>query len=269
MWKKIIFWTVVICAILYIGLCYYFYLEQEKYIFEPRELPRSYQYQFNKPFEEVTFKMEDENILNGLIFKAENSKGLVFFVHGNAGNNETWNGISTNYTQYGYDILIFDYRGYGKSQGQITSEQQFYEDIQNVYNQIKNRYDEKNIIIVGYSIGTAAATRLAALNKPRMLILQAPYYSMAALKDQYAKSIIPDLILRYEFDTAEFLEEVKVPIYIFHGEDDEAIAYNKSVKLKQKLKPGDKFITLKNQGHGGIDANEVYKENLKSILGPK
>ncbi len=266
LFKKILFWTVLSIAVLYAGLGYYLYLEQENFIFEPRKLDRTYQFRFNKPYEEIFFKTEDNTMLNGVLFKARNPKGLVFFVHGNAGNVETWNGISETYTSQGYDILIFDYRGYGKSQGQITSEQQFYTDIQLVYNQIKTRYNENDIIIIGYSIGTAAATRLASKNHPRELVLQAPYYNMAALKDQYVKVILPDFILRYKFDTAEYLDNVNVPITIFHGLNDEVIAYDRSVELKEYLKKRDHFISLPAQGHGGIDANPIYLRDIKKIL---
>ena len=260
------FWFVAITLILYTGLCYYLYLEQEQFIFEPKKLYRSYQFQFNKPFEEIAFSMEDETILNGVIFKAQNPKGLVFYVHGNAGNIETWNGISGNYTKLGYDLLLFDYRGYGKSQGQVTSEALFYKDIQTVYNQIKGRYGEENIIVIGYSIGTAAATRLASKNHPKQLILQSPYYSMAALKDQYVKVLVPDFVLRYKFDTAEYLGDVDAPITIFHGKDDEVISYARSKELKEYLKDGDRFVALHDQGHGGMDANKVYKKSLPRLL---
>ena len=95
---------------------------------------------------------------------------------------------------------MIDYRGYGKSQGHINSEQQFLEDVQLAYDFVKKRYPENKIIVLGYSIGTGAAANVTANNHPCLLILQAPYYSLTDMM-RHKYSIIPTFILKYKFET--------------------------------------------------------------------
>ena len=77
-----------------------------------------------------------------------------------------------------YDVYILDYRGYGKSQGSIESKDQLFSDVESAYKEIKKRYPENKIIILGYSVGTGLASKLASVNNAELLILQAPYYSL-------------------------------------------------------------------------------------------
>ena len=184
--------SIALLVIILFGLLYFF---QEKIIFLPEKLDKNYSFNFNNKFEELNFKAEDNTILNGLLFKAKESKGLVFYLHGNAGSLKNWGQISDLYTNLDYDIFILDYRGFGKSEGKIKSEKQLFEDNQIVYNKLKERYSEKNIIVIGYSIGSGMAAKLASENSPKHLILQAPYFSLIDLvKNKY--SFIPSFAFK-------------------------------------------------------------------------
>jgi len=74
-------------------------------------------------------------------------------------------------------FLLLDYRGYGKSEGTINGQEQIFRDVQTVYDSLKHSYQENKIIVLGYSIGSGPAAKLASTNNPKLLILQAPYYS--------------------------------------------------------------------------------------------
>lgn len=241
------------------------YIFQENIIFFPNKLPADYPFEYNMDYEELAVVTHDSTILDGLLFTSDTSRGLIFFLHGNAGALDSWGEIATVYTSLNYDIFILDYRGYGKSEGSIHNEEQFYDDIQTAYNELKSRYNENEIIIIGYSLGTAAAARLAAFNHPRMLILQAPYYSLTDLMNKIYP-FLPDFILKYKFETYKFLDKVKIPVVIFHGDQDEVIYYGSSQKLQKYLKPGDMFFTLKGQHHNDITYNPEYQKQLKKIL---
>src|SRR5687767_8882118 len=130
------------------------YFGQESMIFHPRKLAADFRFQYDSKFEELTLTAKDGTRLNGLLFKTDSAKGLVFYLHGNAGALDTWGDIADTYTSLHYDIFILDYRGFGKSEGEIKSEEQFYSDIQLAYDSMKNLYAENNIVIIGYSIGT-------------------------------------------------------------------------------------------------------------------
>ena len=262
--KKILMIFLVIIGI-YILMCAVLYFTQEKLIFFPEKLKKDYNFFFNQHFEELNIKTDDNILLNGLLFKTENSKGLIFYLHGNAGALDKWGEIAETYTNLNYDIFILDYRGYGKSEGSITNEKQFYNDIQIAYNKLKNIYNEDSIIVLGYSIGSGAATKLASENKPKLLILQAPYFSLIdMLKHNFR--IIPSFILKYKFKTNKYIQNCKMPIIIFHGNKDNVIYYNSSLKLKKLLKKTDTLITLKGHGHNGMSTNLKYINELKKAI---
>ncbi|KAA9324994.1 alpha/beta hydrolase [Adhaeribacter soli] len=241
------------------------FFQQESLIFFPSKLPPDHAFHFRESFQERYITAPDGIKLHGLLFPVEASKGLIFYLHGNAGSVEEWGSVASIYTNLGYDVFMLDYRGYGKSGGKISSEQQFYDDVQAAYDLMKQEYPEEKIIVLGYSIGTAAAARTAALNKPQMLILQAPYYSLTDLgKNLYP--IIPSAILKYKFKTYEFVEKTAAPIVIFHGDQDEVIYYGSSLKLQKHLKPTDQLNTLKGQSHNGMTENPDYLAAIRKLL---
>jgi uncharacterized protein len=266
--KKVILPILKAAAAIYILICVLLYFFQEHLIFFPEKIAKNYRFEFeySEPFEELNFKTADNTLLNGILFTSDSSKGLIFYLHGNGGSLRTWGEIAKTYTDLHYDLLMVDYRGYGKSEGAIGSEKQFYEDLQMLYNKCKISCSEKKIIIVGYSIGTGAAAKLASTNNPGLLILQAPYYNLTDMMKHYYP-LIPAFILKYKFKTNEFLKECKMPVVIFHGDADEVIYYGSSLKLKELFKKSDTLITLKGQGHNGMSDNPEFIFELQKILG--
>jgi uncharacterized protein len=263
--KKIAFRIIKILVIAYIVTCGLLYFFQEKLIFVPDKLPDDYQFEFNQNFQEINIKTNDNLLLNGILFKADSSKGLIFYLHGNGSSIRNWGKIAKNYTDLKYDLFMLDYRGYGKSNGKISSQGQLFRDVQIAYDSLKSRYAENRIIVLGYSIGTGLAAKLASTNCPKMLILQAPYYSFKDLVEHIYPGI-PIFLLRYNLETNKYLPDCKMPIVIFHGDQDEAIYYNSSVKLKKLLKQNDTLFILKGQRHNRMSDNPEYLRDLKEIL---
>ncbi|MBC7451005.1 MAG: alpha/beta fold hydrolase [Cytophagales bacterium] len=264
--KMAIIYSLSALLMIYLLICGLLYPYQEKLIFFPQKLPTDYTFQFHQEFKEVIIPADDSIKLHGVLFKTSPPpKGLLFYLHGNAGALDSWGEIASIYTDMGYDLFILDYRGYGKSEGEIHSQKQFYADVQLAYNTLKKEYAEDHITIIGYSIGTGAASMLASTNKPARLILQAPYYSLTDMVS-HLYPLAPKFILKYTFETFRFLQKTNVPVIIFHGDQDEVIYYGSSLKLQPYLKATDRFITLKGQGHNGITENPAYQAALRKIL---
>ncbi len=263
--KKILIGTIAILLSLSFlagGLLYFL---QERLIFFPEKLNRDYHFNFDQPFEEINFKTRDNVSLNGILFKSDSSKGLIFYLHGNAGSLDSWGAVAKTYTELHYDVLVLDYRGFGKSEGTINGQGQLFRDVQIVYDEIKKKYEERNIIVLGYSIGTGPAAKIASVNHPKLLILQAPYYSLTDVV-KHAYPYVPTFMLKYKLETNQFIKDCKMPVVIFHGSDDEVIYYHSSVKLKDLFKEMDTLITLKGQGHNGMTDNPEYISNIRRIL---
>jgi len=263
--KKILFRTIKVFIVLYVLICIVLYFFQEKLIFFPETLDKNYKFSFTQPFEELNVKTKQDNSLNGLLFKSLNSKGLIFYLHGNAGSLQNWGDVALRYTDLHYDVFILDYPGYGKSSGPIKNQTQLFDDVQVVYDEMKKRYSEDSIIVLGYSIGTGLAAKLASTNHPKLLILQAPYYSLTDLM-RHTYPIIPTFLLKYKLKTNQYLKDCKMPVVIFHGNQDEVVYYGSSLKLKEELKSSDTLITLTHQGHNGMTDNPEYIAAIKTIL---
>ena len=263
--KKFILTTLKILAVVYIAVCILLFFLQEKIIFFPEKLDKNFKFQFSQKFEERNIRTADGTVLNAILFKADSSKGLIFYLHGNAGSLDSWGEVAKTYTNLGYDVFILDYRGYGKSEGSINGQEQIFSDVQIAYDQLKKNYPEEKIIVLGYSIGTGPATKLASTNHPKLLILQAPYYSLTDMM-RHNYPILPAFILKYKFETNEYLKSCSMPVIIFHGDADEVIYYGSSIKLKKQFKSQDRLITLKGQGHNGITENLEYKTEIQKVL---
>jgi alpha-beta hydrolase superfamily lysophospholipase len=262
---RILLWLAGICAGIYLVVCCFLYFKQEKIIFPGTKLGAAYKFDFSAPFNEYTISTIDGNTLSGCLFTAPKSKGLIFYLHGNGGDIQSWGHVAKYYTTMGYDVFILDYPGYGKSTGHLTSTQQLFDAISAAYTFIKHHYPENHIIILGYSIGTGPAAWLASQNHPQKLILLAPYYSLTDMVQKFYP-YLPGFILKYHINTYQYIQHTAAPIIIFHGDKDQVIYYGSSLKLKQYFKRGDTLITLHNQPHENIDENEDYLNALKSIL---
>lgn len=238
---------------------------QERILFYPEKLPVDYKFVFDNKFEEMYISVDDNVRINALLFRCDSSKGLVFYLHGNAGSLKSWGELSDVYLQNNYDFFVLDYRGFGKSDGEIENENQLYNDIEIVYDSIAKMYSEKNIVIIGFSIGTCPAAQLASIKNSKLLILQAPYYSMPDLA-RHMFWVIPSFVVKYKLRTYEYLEKIKCPVIVFHGDEDDVIYYKSSLKLQKHFKQADKLITLKGQGHNGINHNLEYQKELKKLL---
>ena len=258
---------IIILGSIYVVTCALVYYFQEKLLFHPEAIPRTTSYSYKHEFKEKFYQVETGIELNTLLFKTDSVKEkrkLVFYIHGNAENLTTAGNVASTYTEQGYDCFVYDYRGYGKSDGEIDSEEGLFADAQILYTKMTSKYTEEDITIVGYSIGSGVAAWLTSKNSPNKLILKAPYFSM---KDMMSKKypILPTFLLRYPLETNERLKEMKCPIYIFHGDKDAAIPYSSSEKLKKEIKTID-LIRLAGVGHTGFSENLTYRTKLSEIL---
>jgi len=262
---NIFYKTIIGLGFVYLLIIIILFLFQEKLIFFPQKIPKSHRFNFAGKHQEINIMSNDGATLNGILFTAENSKGLILYLHGNGGTINSWGEIAPTYTDLNYDLFILDYRSYGKSEGKIQSQEQLFTDHQLVYNHLKSLYNENNIIVLGYSIGTGFAAKLASQNNPCLLILQAPYYSLSDMM-RHTYPFVPTFMLKYKLKTNEYLKTCNIPIVLFHGTNDEVIYYQSSVKIHEEFKSKTTLISLAEQDHGGITDNLVYKAKLASIL---
>lgn len=244
------------------------YFIQEKLIFLPTRLPDNYQYQFDVPFEELNLDSEDGARLNAIHFKCQEPKGVILYFHGNAGNLARWGEITQSFTEFNYDLVIMDYRSYGKSKGRL-SESALYEDGQLFYDYVIRQYKEEEVILYGRSLGTGIATRLASQNNPGKIILETPYYSLKDIGQKKFPYLPVKWLLKYEFNSYEYVQNISCPIVVFHGSNDEVIPLESGKKLFESIPNSDKeFYLVQGGRHNNLASFETYLKGIRKTLSP-
>ncbi|MEQ8909671.1 MAG: alpha/beta fold hydrolase [Vicingaceae bacterium] len=265
---EVLTWTLIILIILggiIAGILFSFYFLQEKLIFSPIKLPKNYNFPFKAEYEERFYEVEEGVELNALLFKAEKSKGLIFYIHGNADNLRYWGDFAPFFLKRNYDVFIYDFRGFGKSGGTIKGEKNLQRDAKILYHEMLKEYAEEQIIVYGFSLGTGIAARLGSKNQPKALILEAPYFNFIELV-KYHKAYLPaNLISKYHFRTNRYLSKVEVPLYIFHGTEDRKVPYFLGAKLKG-VNPNLTFVTIKGAAHSDMQAMKKYRKWMSKLL---
>ena len=254
-----------ILASIYVTLCLLFYFLQDYFFFRPELLPSYFRFRYAFPFEEVNFEMEDGGTVNGVHFKVPNARGVVFYVKGNSRSVKGWGKFARDFIGKGYDFFMIDYRGFGKSRGKRT-ENIIYGDLQHVYRWLGEQYEEPRIILYGRSLGSGFAARIASWNKPRMLILDSPYFSFFHQINRYGFVLPIRWLLRYQIRTDRFIKKVQVPIFILHGRKDRLISYRQSEMLLKLAPEKIKLYAIEGAGHNNLPDFPQYHDLLYDIL---
>ena len=260
--KKFIRITTILSLILLITMPSFAIPFQESLIFHPERLEKKHVFSYNA--EEIFFTVEKDIQLNALLFSKKNATGLIIYFHGNAGSLDSWAGVQQDFQHLPYDFLIYDYRGYGKSDGAITTEASLHQDAQAIYQAIENQYNYNDIILYGRSIGTGIASQLAVSHPPKMLILETPYYNFPDLvKNIYP--FIPSFLVKYSLPNDENLKQLNCPIHLIHGTKDELIPVDSSRRLAQ-VNENIAVHLIENAGHNNISSFKKYHAVLSEIF---
>lgn len=249
--------------VVYILLCVYIYNVQQRMIFEPTKLQKSYEFVFDYPYREY-FIESGIGVINVLHFKVETPKACIMYHHGNARDMSDWANNYKTFTDLGYDVIFYDYRGYGKSTGKL-SEMALHKDARKVYHFLLRYYKSSEIIQYGRSLGTGIATKLAARVNSPLLILETPYYSMRAMASKSIPFVPVSLLLKFPIRTDWFIMKVICPIYVFHGMKDELVPFKHSLRLK-KIKPDLNLIAIQHGMHSNLADFSEYQDGLQEIL---
>jgi pimeloyl-ACP methyl ester carboxylesterase len=253
----------IISAIALLSILAYFF--QEKFIFKPEKLKADFQFKYDIPFKEYFFDVEPSVRINGLHFFRDEPAGLILYFHGNTRSIKGWAKYARDFYRYNYDVVLIDYRGFGKSTGE-RSETKMLRDVQFVYNALLQTYPEHHIIVYGRSIGSGFATKIASENKPRYLMLDAPYYSFLKVVERFLPILPVRYVLRFHLRADKWIRYVNCHTYIIHGTRDWIIPIRHSESL-QKINPQKiTLIRIHGGGHNNLPAFDEYHNFLRDIL---
>ncbi|MEJ6022213.1 alpha/beta hydrolase [Ramlibacter sp. PS4R-6] len=242
--------------------------QQEKLLFYPSPLAADYKLAAEPDVHELTVEVPGAR-LSVLHLQLPNPKGVVFFLHGNAGNLAGWFTNTAFYREANFDLVMPDYRGYGKSTGRIESEEQLLADVAAVWKQLGPRFAGKKVVIYGRSLGTALAAQLSsdltAQGRPADLtVLVTPYSSIRELASEIYP-FVPAAMLRYPLETARRASGIHGPIVLYHGDRDELIPLRHSERLASVL-PNAQLVKVPGAAHNDIHAFPEYRQHLLAAL---
>lgn len=250
-------------AVLYAALMAALYVNQEGLLFFPQPLAPDARLTRETDVQELTLQVPGAT-LSALHLKRPGAKGLVFFLHGNAGNLTSWFTESDLYRATGYDVFMIDYRGYGKSTGRVSSEAQLRADVRAAWDHIAPQYAGRHRVIYGRSLGTALAAGLAADVQPELTILVSPYSSMQAMARENYR-FVPGVLVRYPLRTEDDAARIRGPLLLVHADADALIGLHHSQAILARA-PHAQLVTLRGAGHGDLHGFADYDRTLRTAL---
>lgn len=239
------------------------WLKQESLLFHPEPLPAGTRLATEPDVHERTVAVPGAQ-LSVLELRLPEPRGVVFFLHGNSGNLQSWFVNTGFYRRAGFDLVMPDYRGFGKSTGRIESEAQLHADVMAVWRDVASRYAGKPVVLYGRSLGTGLAAALAATVQPELTVLVSPYASIEGLaRDNYPW--LPPQAVRYPLRTDLAIERISGPVLLLHGDRDELIPEAQSRALLPRARHG-RLVSVPGAGHGDIHQFPVYLQAFSEAL---
>jgi fermentation-respiration switch protein FrsA (DUF1100 family) len=255
---------------IFAGLLVVLYFCQSRLVFHPSRDFSAYPSDIGLRFEDVFLETEDSlKIHSWFVFTNEPKRnGVVLFCHGNAGNISDRIFSIDFFNKLGYDVFIFDYRGYGKSDG-TPSEQGTYLDANAAYEYLveKKGMPEDKIVIFGRSIGGAVAVDLAARVNPAALIVESSFTSVPDMARRIYPFLPTGLICRIKYDSLSKMKAIKCPLLVVHSPDDEMIPFEMGEKLYNASFGQKSFLKISgshNEGH--IESGDAYEDGVGNFL---
>ncbi len=211
-------------------------------------------YEFPKDYglvEEAVFLATADGLrLHGWFFEASPSRATLLFFHGNAGNISGRLAKAKGWIERGVSVFLIDYRGYGQSEGNIEKGADLLEDARGslAWLEKEKRVPSERIILYGESVGSYPAIALATEKKFAGLVLEAPFTTLLALARVHY-GWVPEMLLRdFPMKNEDAISEVKTPVFILHGDQDEVSPVKFGERLYE-LAPSPKELYVVQGGH--------------------
>ncbi len=265
---KTILWIFSGLIAIYVIVVLLLFTIQKRLIFSPNRTLSYDPEDIGLDYEHVTFETRDEVKLHGWYIPHRNAKATVLFFHGNAGDIADRMDTILQWHRLEVNFLIFDYRGYGKSEGS-PSENGLYRDAEAAYEYLikHQQVDKDQLIVMGRSLGGAIAAWLGAHRQCRMIILESTFTSAPEVAADIYPIFPARYLIRYRFQVKKWVDKIRVPILIAHSIDDNLIPYAHGKELYDVAHPPKKFVKLRGaHASATIDSREEYEEAVRKFL---
>lgn len=262
---RILFGVAVGAVALYLAALVLLYVWQERLIFHGDPTPTNFRYAFRAPFEERWLEAEGGRRIHALRFGPADGRASVVYLHGNAGNMESWGFVAQElFERLGATVWIPDYPGYGKSPGEVASENDLHLAAAAAFREAAAASGTR-VVVFGRSIGTGAAVKLASENPIRALILESPYESLRRLAGEKV-AWVPRFVLRYPLRSDLWAPSIRAPTLILHGTQDELIPVEHGRALARSFQPPARLREFARGGHNDLGDQPEYWPVLQAFI---
>lgn len=255
-------------AAIYVLIVIIMWLFQSHLVYFPRREIEATPDRAGLAFESVNFTTADGVRLTGWYIASDNADDVLLFCHGNAGNISHRLESIGIFNRLGLSVFIFDYRGYGQSQGKPNEEGTYIDAVAARDYLIKERrIDPGRIIIFGRSLGGAVAAWLAKERSPRALILESSFTSIPDMGAETYPFFPVRLLSRFGYDTREYVKKVKCPVLIVHSRDDDLVSFHHGQELFEAANEPRKFLEIGgSHNEGFLISGDDYQKGLRSFI---
>jgi fermentation-respiration switch protein FrsA (DUF1100 family) len=248
--------------IAYLGWGVVLYIMQPRFLYCPVREVASTPDGLELDFEDVVFKSADGLKLSGWYIPAKNSKLTVLFCHGNGGNMMHRLDSIDIFHGLGLNCFIFDYRGYGESQGK-PSEEGTHLDAEAAYKWLteEKKTPADNVIIFGRSLGGSIAAQLATKVKAGALIIESTFTSYVDMGKKFYPYMPVRWFARFSYRTIDFVKDVHCPVMLIYSRNDELVPFEFGSELYEAANEPKEFVEIfGNHNDGFLVSGEIYKE---------
>jgi alpha-beta hydrolase superfamily lysophospholipase len=259
------FWQVILVLVVLVQAFFTFGCNGTRFLFSADKEVISTPAELGLNYDEVWFDTKDEIPIHGWSIPGQADMPLVIFFHGNAANISHFVDILRYFNEMGFSTFIFDYRGFGKSHGQVIREEDLYIDGRSAIDYLRSKgWQPSQMIFYGHSMGAAVSLQMGLETPPAAVVLESPFTSMSEIAWHTAPvtyALIGWWAIDAEFDNLKKIQNLSVPLVIFQGGMDKIVPPKMAQRLYKHAREPKAIYFIPNGGHSDLFqvGGEKYK----------
>ena len=254
-------------ALGYAGAMLHVYRNQERLLYLPRRELAATPAALGLDYEEEYFAAADGVRLHGWFVPCAGARHVLCFFHGNRGNIGDRLETIEMFHGMGFSLFLFDYRGYGRSEG-FPGEEGTYRDGEAAWQRLCDRgFAPDRIILFGRSLGAAIAAAVAARHAPAALVLESTFTSLPEAAAVHYPYLPVRFLVRHRYPVIEFVRRIRCPLLIVHSREDEVIPFSHAERLYAAAHPPKEFLEIQGRHYQGyLTSGSLYTEGLQRFF---
>lgn len=265
--RPMVFLTLRILVLVYLGLLILLFACQKQMIFPATRGSLRSPDVLGWAYESLALDVDGETT-HGWFLPVDQAKGTILFSHGNGGNMDLWLDAMAVYRRMGFNVLLYDYGGYGLSTG-TPSENRCYADVRAMWWWLTETkgLPESSIVLIGRSLGAAVAAQLALEVEARAVVLESPFLSIPAMAKRAIPFLPARLLVRHVFDNEAKVGRIAAPLLVVHSREDSLVPYDHGRRLFEFAHHPKSFLEVHgDHNEWAMVSEEEYERGFLDFL---